>query len=571
MSSFIGAFNASSSIRKELSLMVQNPDILINNDRFFVLGKGASDRFFFAKKPRSFWIAAGIGINADQNPDILSNHDWNQVFTKGKDSFEKLNGHYATCWTESQKICLATDQIGMRNIFFASLGNQHIFSSRLDWLLKIIPKKSLNWNSFGGSWLLNNPFSGESFITGIQRINQGGYAEISENGIKISNKPWDFELNKPSSTARIENYLKALCTIPEKKFGSVSLGLSGGMDSRLLYSLLLTEKETKWDSYTFTEKGHPDTKVSEILCKESESDHFKIPSLNYSVEGLINSLSEFSTRTLLSAPITNLIGMNGYKYLGENGKYTIDGAFGEIGRRRFLRSIQLKQPKLIGDKNAAELLPYFYAPKADIFIPEIHNRMYTGALCDLKHSLDLMPDIKKVGMANWLDLFTIRTRVPFNAGATQEYSDEFVFHYMPFIQPSFLNMIFNLNENERKNAHFFRTIIKKNTPYLTKIDLVKGSERYPFWMKDLTALGWIKIKNKFSKKSTDLNPEVELLLKMKEFISDSFSSDFLSSHANYDTAKVSTLLDLFYNKKNYHLSSQIGWMICFESFRKQIE
>ena len=38
MSCFIGAFNASSSIRKELTLIVQNVDIVINNERFFVLG-----------------------------------------------------------------------------------------------------------------------------------------------------------------------------------------------------------------------------------------------------------------------------------------------------------------------------------------------------------------------------------------------------------------------------------------------------------------------------------------------------------------------------------------------------
>ena len=56
--------------------------------------------------------------------------------------------------------------------------------------------------------------------------------------------------------------LKKLLSINERK---ISLSLSGGLDSRLLLSCLANKNSELWETHTFGDPNHPDSKIASQL------------------------------------------------------------------------------------------------------------------------------------------------------------------------------------------------------------------------------------------------------------------------------------------------------------------
>ncbi|MBI3005362.1 MAG: hypothetical protein HYY49_08085 [Ignavibacteriales bacterium] len=92
--------------------------------------------------------------------------------------------------------------------------------------------------------------------------------------------------------------------------------------------------------------------------------------------------------------------------------------------------------------------------------------MTMGVTQQIQAVWDTMPSLKDISPENFLDLLAVRTRVPNWGGLDQSRLDAQVVNYMPFVQPSFLELVFSLTTNIRANGLLFRQTIKKLKPSL---------------------------------------------------------------------------------------------------------
>jgi hypothetical protein len=245
----------------------------------------------------------------------------------------------------------------------------------------------------------------------------------------------------------------------------------------------------------------------------------------------------------------------------------IDGGLGEIGRRRYLVGLLLKGKKALLEQNVDEILPHFHNPHADIFTEDINHLMQNGMKEELAVELEAMPKIHEIGLENWLDLFSIRTRVLNAGGPEQSRSDSYFMSYMPFIQPEFIQNVLSLPAEERKNAKLFRSVIREHAPKLQKEALIKGDYSYPYWMKDIGSSVWMRVKQKLGRKYESSLP-VDFLMVMEEYVRDLHASKSAKEYSGYDQQKVDQLVTGFYDKKNYDLAHQLNRWLAFEVFRR---
>ena len=99
---------------------------------------------------------------------------------------------------------------------------------------------------------------------------------------------------------------------------------------------------------------------------------------------------------------------------------------------------------------------------------------------------------------------------------------------------------------------------------------MKGDDTYPYWMNDITSMAWMKGKRKLGI-GYKSNSNAQVVLKLETFIRDTFTSHSIKEHSFYDSKKINALVNGFFIEKNYGLASQLGWLIGFELFRKQLK
>ncbi|GAB5407715.1 MAG: asparagine synthase (glutamine-hydrolyzing) [Balneolaceae bacterium] len=571
MSSFIGVYGKNKDLKSSINKLVPNPAFCVEHENLYLCSgeESLNTHFESNSETDSGWISCGIGISSGDAPYVLQQQDWTQAFTNNIDLHKDLNGHFAVVKWDINEIKLFTDQLGMRNIFIHQAQDFVLFSTRFDWMLCLVKETSVNWKLFGSNWLSINPFSSSCFINEIDRLAQGGYACISKSKMLIENKRWSPEPFQATEKSIISS-LKGFSLAAMNSFSKTSLGLSGGLDSRVLFALMASQKRSDFDLYTFEVKGHPDVEYASRLNQSYNFGHKIIPMEASESDQILSEVEEITTRSLLASSIFNIEALNGYKLLGQQKAITIDGASGEIGRRRFLRGLELKARKNIIDNSLSELIPHFSVNKADIFTDDITQEMNIGFTEEFTTELDVMPSADEIGVGNWIDLLTIRSRIQNLSGLKQDAVDERLVHIMPFLQPNLLNGILSLPESERRNANLYRNIIHGQASSLTKIPLVKGDDIYPFWMKDLPSLAWIKAKRKLGLGYKNIQ-NIELIFSLEEYIRDTFDSSSVIQQPFYDKKKINSLINRFFDEKDTSLASQLGWLVSFEAFRKMAQ
>lgn len=566
---FIGASGSIRHLQDKILELCPAPAFQAEEAPFFVAGGGLDNTFFhhLEKKQSNGWLAAGIGISKKPYPFLFNSEDWGQAIENGAEYLHSINGHFAVIRWKLNEIELITDQLGMRNIFVHQGDDFILFSTRIDWILKLVPDAEIDWEIFGSRWLGINQFSSSSFIRGIERISQGGRAVIQNNKLKISHHLWQPGFEIPTDKEAFKASLLSFSSLPIKAGKRLSLGLSGGLDSRTLFASLLQIPDQPWDLHTFGEKNHPDLEIAEELNKHYKRTHHVFNEHIPEASRLIAMLPDYIGQTMFTAAPSHLIGFQAYPKLHELELSVVDGAFGEIARRRFLVSVFLRAKQAVKEKNTEALLPYFKLYRADIFQQEINQKMLHGFREELDTEMSAMPDDSEIGLENWLDLFTIRTRVHNTAGPEQARSDSLIFNYMPFLQPELIRMAINLPVSERKNAQLFREIIHDSAPALQKSSLVKGTVSYPYWMKDVSSALWMRLKKKAG---MDFQSSLQsaFLLKIEDYVRDLFNSQSAREFPAYDYEKVQQLITGFYDEENHKLANDLNWALAFEVFRR---
>lgn len=87
-------------------------------------------------------------------------------------------------------------------------------------------------------------------------------------------------------------------------------------------------------------------------------------SINYDASDFsLEQLSALTLRSSLKHSIFGQLTNALYQQLGNQGLASIDGGVGEIGRRRYLKNLELRGKKFVYEQNYEQLIPFFMPQK----------------------------------------------------------------------------------------------------------------------------------------------------------------------------------------------------------------
>ena len=218
--------------------------------------------------PENGWVVVGLGIEVSDAPArCMDRNAWRRALSKDTPWCDSLNGHFAAIRWRNGRVELFTDELGQRTFYFGKYTSGICVSTRVDWVSRTTGYTEIDFSSFGSKWLTFNQLDYSSGIVGIERLGPRGHG-LFENGnaLKIETTPWMPEF----ANGRIDRAVNVLMFILRGGMGQtrqVSLGLSGGIDSRLILACLMSIDGHRFSVHTFGNPRDPDVIVSSSIAE----------------------------------------------------------------------------------------------------------------------------------------------------------------------------------------------------------------------------------------------------------------------------------------------------------------
>lgn len=510
-------------------------------------------------------MLAGLGLNtSDSGQTLSSDTAWHSAL-KTPATLQSLDGHFAAViWNGNELTCF-TDSLGLRTLYYAKLPQGGVvFSTRLDWICKLTQKTTINFQTFGAQWLAFNQLDTSSPIEGIHRLGPGGCLRYQAATLSVQETPWIPSWNAADADAfchRLETLVNP--ALPGNK--AVSLGLSGGLDSRLLLALKYQQRNAV---HTFGIRSHPDGKIAARIADALSLEHTCYHQPVESTSSGLAFLRSHVTFTQPMVPASAIPDLQHYSTLYTKGFAVIDGGWGELARRQFLNKLRIKGKKHVLAGNFEAATSFVLTPRPELFNIECMHQMHQGLVSQFSATWHALPSVNDIGFENALDLFSVRTRLPNFFGFEQNRLDGQGINYMPYAQPSLLDIIFGLPVKLRRNARLFRDIIRQKQPALTHFQLVKGHHSYPYRLSPAAAYLWTKLKSRSNPVGVS-SEKTNFLKIMQPFILDTLQSAGTRQFDGYNIPLITNEINAFYGGDTSK-AEFVDWWLSFEIWRQEI-
>ena len=159
-------------------------------DNLYISAGGIKETCFCSKEHRL--LVCGIGImpvNLQNNnaPKILDLADWLNIHKHPKPA-GNLNGHFIKISWDNESIRFSNDIFGLRDLYFYSIRDHIVFSTRLDYIAEYVGGLEIDYYELSSHWLLSNQMSFGSLAVGVKRLAAGGHATIANGILNISSE-----------------------------------------------------------------------------------------------------------------------------------------------------------------------------------------------------------------------------------------------------------------------------------------------------------------------------------------------------------------------------------------------
>lgn len=560
----------SSDARKSIDLLTQDNLFSVDNGRVLLRSGGLRSTCHFSteKQPQNFWLVLGSGIRQTENGSAFySNHDWESLIRQPTPSLSHINGGFLLVRERHDGIEFFTDSIGFRTLYLTKSQEGIFFSTRLDWLVAIMPKSSINLSSFGSRWLLFNQITYESPLKNVVRLGSLGHAIVTARSIDHTYTVWNPTPIK-TSMDDVQDLIGKFLHVSNITDHRIEVGISGGVDSRVLLSILLSRKNS-FSAYTFGDNDEPDVRIARRMASQEHFPHRVFREPIPKVDDCITMINDYVGQANLNEPLTTLLRLRNIDELAKTPALMIDGAYGEVARRQYFNRIAIHGMKYLVDKNVEALVPFFRVHRADIFNEEAHRIMTESVYEQIDQLLRSMPPLKEIGLESYLDLMAVRSRIP-NFGADEQARlDSIILNLMPFATLDFFNRAFSIPVSDRRDGIMFRRMIRRNRNSLVRYPFVKFGAYYPFWMTSVQSWGWSRIKSRLGLVYKD-NALHEFLHHLKDYIIDTANSSTVRNNSLVDHQKVIKIVTGYFNGK-IELGSDVNWWFTFELWRRKME
>lgn len=539
-----------------------------NSNCYVAIGGNENLIVYQTTQNHNKFFICGFGIS--HNGDfVLGMKDWDTLLnnSNGIPEVNTLNGHYCGIRVFNESIKFFTDITGLREIHIVENKDGWFFSTRLDWLFQI-QKFEIDFKVFSSRWLFFNQVSNKSIIKTIIKLNCGSTAVITKNKFEIKECSWVPKFSNLINIEQFKGILSKFILLGKKQRKKISLSLSGGLDSRVILHFLINSEYKNWDCNLFRTDSQMDNKIAKEILDNLHIPYFLLAPSPAIAEDFIKNLFEYIGSTYITESAFTSRDLIHFGNTSQN-ELIIDGGFGEIWRREFLTRLLVSGKKVLENRNIEVISKALRRTRADIFNKDISDEMDAGNNYQLSEIIDILPDIKEISFGNWLDIFSIKTRLVNYYAPEQGRLDNYVTCYMPFAQYSLLNNLLNIPVSLRKNHRLFTKLFHPDIEGLTHYKLAKGNLAYPFYftpiMKRIYFLLYSKLALKNENKGLDL-----FLDGMKEFIMDSIMSGGVKSYPFYEYKNIYYKVNSYYKGKTDY-GNYVNWFLTFEVFRQIME
>jgi hypothetical protein len=564
--SWVFGFSGILSEQKKLGLssLFPTPSIKYDSPRLFMVAGGNEFTCMFSKEKQ--WLVLGVGIETNNYVSkMLTKEDWEKKINGN--SYNQLDGHFIIINWNDEKVIFKSDRIGLRTIYFYKDKAGVYFSSNLNWLTTIMNSVKINFIEFGSRWLTFNQLSNNSFIDNIEQLKPGSGAEIKSTSVSFQNENWLPEI-KPSSKEHLINLLDGFMNIDLPDNLKMSFGLSGGLDSRFLLSILLKNKYPKFNIHSYGFNDDEDLQIAkQISEKLALKCHFLQPT-EIGSGRLMQMASEYIASTSLIESISSFLKLTVFNNNYFKDKFLMDGALAEFARRQFLNRLLIKGKGALVKKNYREVIKYLLVDKPDIFKVEYSEMMLENSIEQLRIIFENFPDPSETGPENFVDLLVSKFRVPNYFGPEQVRIDNILPGIMPFAQASVIESSLGIPVKERKNSNLFYKTINSIYPALEDFPLVKNSVIYPYGLSSVSSFAYTKIKKSLKKTSGNLY-SFDFFKIHEKMIRDILTREEIREYKAYNEESVIRVVNDFYGGK-YDKLNELDWLLTFELFRKNL-
>lgn len=544
----------------------------VKQKNLYIVFGGIPETCIINSNNNSGWAVLGLGVQLNENHSkIMNKKDWIQVIENFENLEKKINGHYILVKWKKKNLYFSSDPLGLRNLYYYSKKDEKVFSTRLDWIAKFKNDSSINFEAFGSSWLSYNNLSYDTIIKDIKSIGPGGKISLQEEKLKATREEW-LPSFKSYDFLELENKLKSSLKVEPFEDKIITFGLSGGFDSRMLLSILFPTKPVNYKKPVWTvtigEEKNPDVEIANRITENLHIPHNNLKEKAIYNEGYLSNLKSYISQSNVIEPASSYQGLRYFSCEYFKNKIFIDGAFGEIGRRKFYVRLLKFGRKGLKEKNPEIIYKYIEKQKSPIFKDRYTKEMKRGVLEQIEKLLERLPSVKDIGYVNLTDLLAIKTRPPNYSGVEQTRLDNILVSYIPFLQKEIIEQIFSLSPYWRENGRYFRRIVKKFRPELSKYPIVKGNNKVPFFLPSSMASAYGKLrKNLFPSQKND--KRIEFYYQIKQHILKIINSNDFKNFSPYHHKRIKNTIRDFYSG-SYNNVNALDWWYTFEIWRREL-
>lgn len=498
MSLFFGVLgNITDEENKLLSRYCDNLcEIKIPNGYLYIRQK---DLNIYYKIEENFgFVISGIGLEANQSEFKKLNVDCWKKYVISPFTVSFPDGHYCGISWINNKVFLFNDILGIKHLYIKKDKGKIYFSNNLQTIKFLTKSYQINYTEFFSAWFLNAKINYEPILLGIERIN--GVSEF--RGALQINKvehEWIPNFNAKVTINDFNLILEKLINFGLNEFDTLSLGLTAGLDSRLLLSYLLKSGKNNWITHTFGGSNLPDVIYSKNISSKLGFNHkiydYEIPKK----ENLIKILSKYVSFTNIVIPVSETIQFGMHERFGDNKTLTADGSYGETYRRQMLNRLLISGKEAIYKKDYRKIAEYIKSSRPNIFNDNFKQKIDSSIYESIVKIFELMPSLRDISLENWLDIFAIKIKMPNTTAFSQHCLDTICTALTLFLQPTLLKVGISLPLEDRINGKMFRELINNNAPILKTFPLVKNNYSYPYNFGNKASYVYTKIKSKILK------------------------------------------------------------------------
>lgn len=479
-----------------------------------------------------------------------------------------LSGQFVAVRSVGTDIEVFFDRNSLRSIYLFQSPGAVLFSTHIHRLQRVVGPFEIDYRAFGSHWLAHNQISEGFFVRGVQRV-------CGDHSVRISTQAGTASVRKKTQvpvlpSAGIDGVPGQILNFLEHCQHPVMLALSGGIDSRYLMSWLNDVRPGDFSAFMFGNENEPEARIVKQLADALLVPVSFIPEIRDSGQLLDDRrLESFVQEHYCTTPISAAARLLNYPAVEEvvPGSLVLDGAFGEFGRTRFYRKIELlRRIRFLRRFSPVDVQRSLSFPRADIFSRDILREMQGGFAEDSERFYTTL-------MANARDRpeddmgIMYRRRNFF--GFTQAWIDNWCLNAMPFAQDEAICIMRQIPLARRRGGGFFRDEIRRMAPAAAEVSLVKSGISYPFSRSSAAFHSGVRRLRK-EKRENLCAIRLRKWVPARERVYDIVHAQALSSFAGYDPGLLHRLLDDVFVKE-IDRTDELDWFLSFEFWRQSLD